>query len=78
LARRAAEHLAGKGIQIEKIMGSLSRFDARSVEQALIEIYGLGKNGGTLLNQINSVAASNPQYAAMLQRGYYLLKTIGY
>jgi hypothetical protein len=78
LARRAAEHLAGKGIQIEKIMGGLSRADARSVEQALIEIHGLGKNGGSLLNKINSIARSNPEYAAMVQRGYELLWTIGY
>jgi len=56
-------HLATKGIQVEKILGRLSRGDARAVEQALIEIHGLGKNGGTLLNKINSVAASNPAYA---------------
>lgn len=78
LARRAAEQLRSKGIQIEKLMGGLSRSDARAVEQALIEINGLGKNGGTLLNQINSVATSNPGYANQLSRGYELLKSIGY
>ena len=78
LARRAAEHLSSKGIQIEKLMGGLSRSDARSVEQALIEIHGLGKSGGTLLNKINSIASSNPAYAGQLQRGYQLLRSIGY
>jgi hypothetical protein len=56
LARRAAEHLRTKGIQIARIMSGLSRADAKSVEQALIEIHGLARNGGTLLNRINSVA----------------------
>ena len=78
LARRAAEHLRGKGIQIEKLFGNLSREDARAVEQALIEIHGLKKNGGTLLNQINSIAPSNPKYADLLRRGLQLLESIGY
>jgi hypothetical protein len=78
LARRAAEHLAGRGIQVEKVLGGLSRGDARAVEQALIEIHGLGKNGGTLLNRINSIAPSNPAYAQQVQRGYELLQSIGY
>jgi len=78
LARRAAQHLATKGINIEPLMQGLSRADARAVEQALIEIHGLGKNGGTLLNKINSIAVSNPSYSAQLQRGYELLSSIGY
>jgi hypothetical protein len=78
LARREAQHLAGKGIQIKPLMEGLSRSDARAVEQALIEIHGLGKNGGTLLNQINSIAKSNPLYSSQLERGYELLKSIGY
>lgn len=59
-------------------MGDLSHTDARAVEQALIEIHGLGKNGGTLLNRINSISPSNPAYADQLKRGYELLQTIGY
>ena len=55
-----------------------SRPDARAVEQALIEIHGLGKNGGTLTNMINSIAKSNPTYGTQLERGYELLKSIGY
>jgi hypothetical protein len=78
LARRAAEQLADKGIQIEKLMGDLSRSDARAVEQALIEIHGLGRDGGTLINRINSIATSNPAYAGRIQRGYELLQSIGY
>jgi RHS repeat-associated protein len=78
LARRAAEQLADKGIQIEKLMGDLSRSDARAVEQALIEIHGLGRDGGTLINRINSIATSNPAYAGQIQRGYELLQSIGY
>ena len=78
LARRAAEHLSSSGIQIEKLMGGLSRTDARAVEQALIEIHGLGRNGATLLNRINSIATSNPAYAGQLQRGYELLQSVGY
>ena len=42
-------------------MKNLSREDARAVEQALIEIHGLSKNGGTLMNRINSIARSNPK-----------------
>ena len=49
-----------------------------TVEQALIEIHGLGKNGGTLLNRINSISPTNPVYSSQLQRGYELLKSIGY
>jgi RHS repeat-associated protein len=78
LARRQAEHLTTKGIKIEPLMQGLSRTDARAVEQALIEIHGLGKNGGTLINKINSIATSNPTYSAQLERGYELLKSIGY
>ena len=77
IARRAAEHMASKGIPIEKLMQGLSRSDARAVEQALIETHGLQKNGGTLINKINSIAATNKSYAEQLQRGYELLKTIG-
>jgi hypothetical protein len=36
------------------------------------------KNGGTLLNKINSIAACNPTYSDQLRRGYELLRTIGY
>lgn len=44
----------------------------------LIEIHGLGKNGGTLMNRINSIARTNPKYAAALRRGLELLESAGY
>lgn len=43
-----------------------SRPDARAVEQVLIEYYGIGSNGGSLINKINSIAQSNPAYAGPL------------
>lgn len=80
LERRAAEHLAGKGIVIDAIPGlaNLSRADARAVEQVLIEFHGLSRNGGTLINKINSIARTNPRYAAALVRGRQLLQQVGY
>lgn len=59
-------------------MEGLSRMTQRAVEQALNEIHGLQKNGGTLMNIINSIAKSNPEYATQLERGCQLLKSIGY
>ena len=79
IERRAAEQLGGKGIEINPIAGleNLSRLDARSVEQVLIEEYG-GPRGGQLLNQINSIATSNPIYAQSIKRGCALLAAVGY
>ena len=34
----------------------LSKMDARIYEQQLINYYGMGKDGGLLLNKINSIA----------------------
>jgi hypothetical protein len=78
VARRAAEHLRQNGFQIEELLGSLSREEARAVEQVLIEIHGLGKTGGTLTNRINSIAQSNPEYAKLVHQGRKLLESIGY
>jgi hypothetical protein len=78
IARRAIEQLAAKGISIIPLIENLRPEDARAVEQALIEIRKLGKNGGTLLNKINSIAVSNTKYAQSLERGYELLRWIGY
>ena len=76
--RRGVEHLREKGIIIQEIPGlsNLSRSDARAVEQTLIEYYGLGKDGGTLINKINSISAvkSPTQYEQELIRGAELLK----
>jgi filamentous hemagglutinin len=48
------------------------------VEQTLINYYGLGKNHGTLLNKINSIAESNPIFAQSLRRGEQVLSQVGY
>jgi len=71
LERLVAEHLGQKGIFIDVIPGfsNLSRPDVHAVEQALIEFHGLGKNGGTLLNKINSTSQNNLAYAEPLTRG---------
>ena len=78
LARRAAEHAARFAIQRIAGLSNLTRVDAKAVEQVLIEYFQLGKNGGTLLNQINSIAQSNPVYAQAIQRGIQILKSVGY
>jgi hypothetical protein len=77
-AQRRLAHMRERGFDVERVIVGLSRSDARAVEQALIELHGLGKNGGTLLNKINSIAKTNPAFAQLLQRGYDLLKKIGY
>ena len=74
--RRSIEHWKQKGIEIEPIPGlnSLSQYDARAIEQALIVIHGLQKNGGTLTNKINSIAKKNPIEAEAVKRGLEILK----
>ena len=60
--RRSAEHLAAtKGARdIKRIdfknNGQLTREEARSIEQVLIELFGLRKKGGILDNIRNSIA----------------------
>ena len=74
--RRAGEHLQSRGWAIEPIPGleNLSEFDARAVEQVLIEHYGLAN----LYNKINSIAASNTIYQQAIQRGTEILRNIGF
>lgn len=82
IARRGRDHLRQKNIEIEGIAGldNLSRADARAVEQTLINYYGLGKDGGTLLNKINSISPTkNPTaYEQSLIRGKELLDSVDY
>jgi len=59
-------------------MQGLSMADPQTVEQALIEINNLSKNGGTLLNKNNSISTTNTTYGSQLQKGYELLKSIFY
>jgi hypothetical protein len=76
--RRMAEHARGPVGQIVEIMSGLTKKDAHAVEQALIEIHGLGKNGGTLMNRINSIAPSRADYAQQVERGLEVLREQGY
>jgi len=78
LARRTADHLRTKGIDVRYLLTTTTREEARAVEQALIEINGLSKNGGSLLNKINSIAPWRPEYRAQVELGYELLKRAGY
>jgi RHS repeat-associated protein len=74
--RRAGEHFSERGWVIRPIQGmeNLSRYDARAVEQVLIEQYGLNN----LYNQINSIASQNPIYSEAVRRGIEILYIIGY
>lgn len=76
--KRAVEQ-AGRFV-IERIPGlsSLTKGEARSVEQVLIEFHKLGKNGGSLLNKINSIARKNPIYARSMREGAEILRKVGY
>jgi RHS repeat-associated protein len=61
MAEREAEHLAATGtgrevLEYRVVEQGLSKQAARVAEQKLINEYGLGKNGGQLLNKINSIA----------------------
>ena len=78
--RRAGEHLRTRGWEIKRIPGlsQLSRYDARAVEQVLIEHFGLSRDGGTLLNKINSISSQNSIYQEAIQRGREILDLIGF
>lgn len=76
-AIRYATHLRTKGIYIEKALEGLSKADARAVEQVLIELHKLEKNGGTLINKINSISKANPVYQESIKRGAEILKQAG-
>lgn len=79
--RRAAEHAkSARNLSIIQIPGlsNLTRWDARAVEQVLINHHGLTQKGGSLLNLINSIAPNNPIYKAALSRGEQILKSVKY
>ena len=77
---RAAEQLFKRQIKIKPILEGLSKADARAVEQTLIDYFKLGKNGGSLINKINSISSSADykQYVDAIFRGVDLLKQAGY
>jgi hypothetical protein len=75
--QRAAYWLTTNKWVIEPIPGlreTLSRTDARAVEQVLIETYTLVN----LVNKINSIAATNPIYQSAIQRGSEILQITGF
>ena len=74
--RRGREHAANRGWIIRPIEGleNLSRYDARAVEQYLIEHYSIDN----LENMINSISPSNPIYQEAVQRGREILEQIGF
>gem|GEM_PF-6060438 len=71
---RAYQHHTQKGWVIQPIKGleNLDRYDARAVEQVLIEYYELGN----LYNKINSIATTNPIYDQAMKRGKEILNAI--
>ena len=66
--RRAAQH--GTTRNITAVLRGLSRYDARAIEQYLIECY---RGTGNLTNIINSISPQNSCYGAALLRGYSLV-----
>jgi RHS repeat-associated protein len=70
MAAREAEH----GEPLVKVVGDLTRKQARGVEQAIIDQKGLVN----LTNKINSIAKTNPIYQEAVQFGRQLLQSIGF
>ncbi len=70
-AIRFAEHAnsgtARANLQYETIpgTGALPNMQKRLYEQSLLNQYGLQKNGGQLLNKINSISPSSPMYGSV-------------
>lgn len=73
MTRRAAEHLRESGRIITELTGQLSRYQAKGIEQAIIEKVGLPN----LSNVINSIATSNPNYNAAVSFGRSFLEGLG-
>lgn len=79
VSRRADQHLKTKGIEIRPLdVGPLTKAEARGVEQALINQHGLAKDGGTLMNKINSISPKNSIYEESVKTGEAILKNSGY
>lgn len=77
-AVRFAEHAAGGGekgsLIFQEIKGAtgLSKSSARVMEQNLINQYGLQRNGGQLLNKINSISPSKwGNYSGIIPKTAY-------
>ena len=75
-ARRAWHFSQDRIARAIEGLADLSELQAHSVEQVLIEKYGLGKNGGQLMNKINSIAKNNPKYKELVFEGKKLLNKV--
>jgi hypothetical protein len=62
---------------IQPVVTGLSRNAARATEQAFIDLHGLAKNGGTLVNKIYSIARSSSAYQSAKQLGTSVLQELG-
>ena len=77
ITRRTAEHALGKrGIVPNEVANKLTLKQSRGLEQALINKYGLMKNGGTLINKINSISINNPIYKKAVAWGEKYIRKI--
>jgi RHS repeat-associated protein len=73
LIRRAQEH----GVkELERIIGGLTREQARGVEQALLN--GARREGIILRNKINSIAAKSELYKSAVSYGETVLSDLGF
>lgn len=78
--RRLSEH-SRIGRTVEQITGlgdDLTKWGARSIEQALINYFGLPRNGGTLSNVINSTPPTDPNQQDPVQWGLEILQRANY
>lgn len=73
LAARAAAHLRISSRAIVPVATNLSKFEARALEQVMIERAGLVN----LSNRINSIARSNPIYDDAVELGVRLGERFG-
>lgn len=64
-------------MEIERVIGGLTKDEARGVEQVLIEAQGLKKNGGDLLNKINSISPTAKNYERLKAEGIRILSEAG-
>ena len=78
--RRQGEHFRGPHkLQIAPMISGLTKQQARAIEQVLIDVHGLNKEGGELLNKINSIAASKrEEWSALLESPREMLKSAGH
>ena len=83
--RRAWKSVCAGAIQSQSVDLSLAlsvakgltKQQARGIEQALIEKYGLAKHGGPLMNKINSISMRNPIYPTTVGYGRTMLPRLG-